>query len=363
MAPQRPPMGALLLPAALLLASPRAATALRAESAEDPLAQVAPPAVSSSPVKKNASGSPRKVTKWPDHLNGHNIVFAGDSNDRRLVSLVCGWYKADLKTLLTSDVDKNPWDTNSLIWPTPSQSTYCHIKSNDMFVINLQHFGVLFEEPWFQQFLQKEEELRLPEVPWKGNGFRRRVWASPRQYPEIIWPQMIRKITKTERPRPTVFVLQSSLWDAVPLAEMARAACEDGGGVCLPDLQRQYFNVSWGRRASLLVDAVRHSIPGLRHLVWRTTPGCPADNTAVSRLLGFQAQDAARAISEARHNISRFEGNRLAEAKRWHDVELLDWAAAYKVTGKEMCDGPRFPSTGYNALLQGLIGLLQKLGH
>jgi len=354
-------MAALLLPVALLLASPRAASALRAEREEDPPAQVAPPAESSSPVHKNASGSGRKVTKWPEYLKGHNIIFAGDSNDRKLVSLVCGWYKADLKQLLTSDVGKNPWDTNTLIWPTPSQSTYCHIKSNDMFVINLQHFGVMFGEPWFQQFLQREEELRLPEVPWKGTGFRRRVWASPRQYPEIIWPQMIRKITKTEKPRPTVFVLQSSLWDAVPLADMARAACEDGGGVCMPELQRQYFNVSWARRASFLVDAVRHSIPGLRHLVWRTTPGCPADNTAVSRLLEFQAQDAARAIDEARGNISRFEGNQLAEAKRWHDVELLDWAAAYNVTTKEQCEGSHYPSIGYRALLQGLFNLSQKL--
>jgi len=303
-----------------------------------------------------AAAKPAGPPEWPDYLRGHNLVFAGDSNDRQFVRLMCQWYNADLKRVLSTDIGENPWNTSVLIFPTPTQSTYCNIKSKNITLINLFHFGLTFEEPWKKRFMQREEELRLPEVPWKRTGYRRRVWATPRQYPEIIWPALIRKISKQAgqaQTRPTILVLQSSLWDAVPLAEM--------GEVRLPELRRQYYNISWRRRASFLVEASKHSIPALQHLVWRTTPGCPMDNPAVSGVLALQAQDASRAIADARANASRYQGNQLEEAMRWKDVKLLDWATDYNITRKDQCEGAHYPTRGYAALLQGLFNLTKKL--
>jgi hypothetical protein len=329
----------------------------RLAAAEAPAARQSKPKKSKHASKQPADQS--KAPKWPDHLRGHTIVFAGDSNDRQFVRLVCGWHGADLKRLPESDVGENPWNTSVLIFPSMSQSTYCKIKDKDIILANVVHFGVMWEEPWYMTFLQREEELRLPEVPWKGLGYRRRVWASPGQFPELIWPGVMQKISKMpptsgqSQPRPTIFFLQSSLWDAVPFSEMEQAKPHE--------LERQFYNMSWRRRASHLVDSVKHHFPGLKQLVWRTTPGCPADNDVVRRLLELQNQETARAISEAGGNIGRFEGNQLAEATRWHGVKLLDWAAEYNVTGKEMCDGAHYPSQGYRALQNAMFGLLGKL--
>jgi len=160
-------------------------------------------------------------------------------------------------------------------------------------------------------------------------------------------------MSKQSQARPTIFFLQSSLWDAVPFSEMEQANPHE--------LEKQFYNMSWRRRASHLVDAVKHSVPGLKQLVWRNTPGCPADNDVVRHLLEFQNREVAKAISEAGGNLGQFQGNQLAEATRWHGVKLLDWAAEYNVTGKEMCNGAHYPSMGYRALQTAMFGLLGKL--
>lgn len=349
MAPQRPLQVAPLLSAALLLSLPPAASALLLES------EGGVPAAREGKPKKLAAKQPagQKAPEWPDHLRGHTIVFAGDSNDRQFVRLMCRWHGADLKRLPESDVGENPWNTSVLIFPSMSQSTYCRVKEKDIILANVLHFGVMWEEPWYMAFLQREEELRLPEAPWKHTGYRRRVWASPKQFPEIIWPRMMQKMSKQSQARPTIFFLQSSLWDAVPFSEMEQANPHE--------LEKQFYNMSWRRRASHLVDAVKHSVPGLKQLVWRNTPGCPADNDVVRHLLEFQNREVARAISEAGGNLGQFQGNQLAEATRWHGVKLLDWAAEYNVTGKEMCNGAHYPSMGYRALQTAMFGLLGKL--
>jgi len=349
MAPQRPLQVAPLLSAALLLSLPPAASALLLES------EGGVPAAREGKPKKLAAKQPagQKAPEWPDHLRGHTIVFAGDSNDRQFVRLMCRWHGAELKRLPESDVGENPWNTSVLIFPSMSQSTYCRVKEKDIILANVLHFGVMWEEPWYMTFLQREEELRLPEVPWKHTGYRRRVWASPKQFSEIIWPRMMQKMSKQSQARPTIFFLQSSLWDAVPFSEMEQANPHE--------LEKQFYNMSWRRRASHLVDAVKHSVPGLKQLVWRNTPGCPADNDVVRHLLEFQNREIARAISEAGGNLGQFQGNQLAEATRWHGVKLLDWAAEYNVTGKEMCDGAHYPSMGYRALQTAMFGLLGKL--
>lgn len=320
-------------------------------------------------LKKEAVGSPiedasmrggykaTRITQPLDlrALRGKNLLIGGDSNDRNFVAKICEWMSLQglhtelvhVTTLRTSE-----HSDSDFFLPRNAQPRICHVKSLDASIASAFHYGVGSIAPashiHMQFMLDRPDHMPYNKVVQdsESEAARKPIFPGSDHVSKELWPNLVRDNLP---PRPLHVVVQSSLWDSLPVIldvlEKQHSAASSIEGLQFARTFMVRYN--WTEKASFFVTAVKSSLDA-KQVIWRTTPGCPF-GTPVSKISELQREAVIERIT--------------AGQSPWDGVQLLDWAASFRVKTGTDCDsesirGVHYQPEGYWAYLEQLLATL-----
>lgn len=281
----------------------------------------------------------RKLTNsfLPEHFQGKNLVFLGDSNDRNIVNTFCAMHSAPIQILHeVFDGSGNklffPGEADHV--PYMSVPRFCHIDGYDLSIMSLFHFGVNTIEPipkWFNdtQFIASHYPTIVDQ---KGRKVLSRISS------DVLIRDYYRSALAHLPPRPINFVVQSSVWDSLTaasfLAASGRQLVLDQNNDALTmthdwpsshELLGDADKWQWMQHATKLIESIQATDFGqkVEHIFWRTMPDCPINDKFVSAFSEKQA-------SAVRASIIHSKGP-------WKAVYLLDWRAKCPISSQDQC--------------------------
>jgi hypothetical protein len=277
-----------------------------------------------------------------DHLNGHNILLIGDSNERKLMQFLCNTEVHVVKTATCKDrVIEFPLYKEKDQYPGGSR--FCHIPGYNITVMSVFHNGAL-----------TTVAPGLPQLRWHSNVLANSSFWLPIlngtttqiSSTDLIcyWKSMV---TSHLPQRPLKVVAQSSLWDSV----LAKKFLMDMNSVVSTSQDRfaawgwepstdphsALRAWGWSARVEVFLRAVKDEF-GLQELFWRTNPNCPIDDDFLNSLSEAQAAEVRQMVGH---------GNNV-----WAAVTLIDWRMHYRASSTMECDFIHYQAAGYKTYVK-----------
>jgi len=292
--------------------------------------------------------SPLAPNSILDHLDGHNILLIGDSNERKLMQFLCNTEVHVVKTATCKDrVIEYPLYKEKDQYPGASR--FCHIPGYNITVMSAFHNGALTtaapglsHQHWHSHVLANSS-FWLPIL----NGTTTQVSST-----DLIcyWRSMI---TSHLPQRPLKVVAQSSLWDSVlakkflmdmnSVVSTSQDRFATWGWEPSTDAHSVLHAWGWSARVEVFLRAVKAEF-GLQELFWRTNPNCPTDDDFLNSLSEAQATEVRQMVDH---------GNSV-----WAAVKVIDWRMHYKASSMLECDFIHYQAVGYKAYVKLLWGSL-----
>jgi len=294
-----------------------------------------------------------ELINLPTALYRHNLVLAGDSNDRNAFFQICEDYGGKYADSMV--MNSNDGLASNTLYATEQgvgqHNDVCHFPQTNTSMIYLWFDGALSSEPepkWHHFNAQRAGWMWHTSANTKVNDcviFARRHWT-----------QAVRDLARQQLP--IIFVTQSSLWDSVIAYEFLSKHSKPLALDQKEDLSTYDWLSAdgiaawrWKEHATELVSAVQNNGMDIKHMIWRTNSNCPPDDSDVGTFLNEVAEQQASAVRDA---IAKKEDH-------WANVQLWDWRSQLNAKERGYCNEWHYTRDGYRHYMESLWRLIGTL--
>lgn len=306
--------------------------------------------------------------QFPEVLKNRNILVFGDSVDRCGSLHLCQMFGAEPQAPM---INGQPAE---FIGAATSSNPHhvCHFNQFNSTLLYKAHAGAMStsdEHNWHEQ--QRVDEKACYHHfgdyrDWMG-------WQMLQKAPLKCQIESASDLSKTYAlknmvdgipARPTLLVVQSSLWDAVYSGKVLQ---KHGKPL---QFNQQDLPVSgwkwntdgvaawdWEKHATELVDQSRNRGVQFEKSFWRTNSNCPAGKYGEMK----EQEQWTNTVMEEQAKVARAKV--ASQEGPWSGMYLMDWRDALDARSKELCDGIHYQPEGYDSYVETLFGSIDKAFH